>query len=269
MLVSTFAAPGQADLNTRDSQEILSEALQLRQQGRFEETEALLLEAVRDEPSNADYHFELGNTYASLYDNWHGKQNDPRLQTILRASEHELKQAVMFRPGHTAARYNLGVIYKREGRYEDAREEFHRILEIQPGMPAALYQVGATYEAQGFYDEAKDAYLAAHEQSPDAPEIEEALERLRETQNESNRPGGQDFFNRRTSAFDQVNQRSQGGGLFNNNNDSWGGGSNSPFGNSSYNGSNQNQGQSALPSLASVLLQQVLARRSSNNSNNQ
>ena len=243
--------------------QLLQQAVELRQQGRFDEAEELLSEASRRDPANPDYHFELGNTYAAAYDAWQGKLNSPRRQTILRSCERELKQAVMFRPGFSAARYNLGVILKRQGRNEEAREEFRRILEIQPDMPAAYYQIGETYESQGFYDEAEDAYQQARQRSPGAPEIEEALMRVRQERSQPTASERQSGFER-AALLNQFNAQGGGSGMFGSSQQGMGG---SPFGNS-YANPNQQQNQSgALSSLASVMLQQMMARRSFNDNN--
>ena len=84
----------------------------------------------------------------------------------------------MLQPDFLAARYNLGVVYKRLGRFEEAREEFKHVLELDPNSVNAQMQIGSVYEEQGFFDEAKDAYRRAWEMDYGNPGIKAALEDL-------------------------------------------------------------------------------------------
>ncbi len=247
----SFSAAFAEDQNG-SAQTLFAQAQQLRNEGRFAEAEDALLQALQEEPSNPDYHFELSNIYAALYDTWQTRPNARQAMELLNRSQRELEQVLVFQPDHLAARFNLGVVYKRQGRYEAAREEFRRVLELSPDLAAAWYQIGSTYQDQGFWDEAEDAYLKARDLSYDPYAINDALEELRRArvaaEQSSERPSGfggmmggggypsnsnsLDPFGRPTSVYDSVSGQA-----------------------------NQNPNASSMfPSLAAMMIQQVLSR---------
>ncbi len=238
------------------------QAVQLRSEGRLPEAEQAFLKAIQEEPTNADYHFELSNIYAALYDQ---SSSGVRGRMLLERSEHELVQTLTFRPDHLPARFNLGIVYKREGKYEKAREEFRRALELSPQLAAAWYQIGVIYEEQKFWDEAQDAYLRAREIGGDTAEIEEALNNLQHerlpTPSQDSALGGLGALGGGASGFSN--------GLLNTQRTDPYGRPLSPYDNSYGNGQPSGAGngsvQSALPSLAAMMIQQFLSRRSQNN----
>ena len=151
-----------------------------KESGRLTEAEGQIKRALELEPANADYHFELANVYAMRRDARakFSKRDDPE-DPILAQTARELEQAVMLRPDFLAAHYNLGVVYKKQGRYEKARETFRRVLELDSRQSGALMQIGATYEEQGFFEDAESFYQEAREKDPANPDIVTALEDLK------------------------------------------------------------------------------------------
>jgi len=235
-------------------QALYQQAQQWTAEGRYPEAEDALIQALKLEPSNPDYHFALSNIYAALYDSWQGRPNAPQAVAVLNRLQQSLEQTLLFKPDHLAAHFNLGVLYKRQGRYEDARNEFRRVLDLSPDLAAAWFQLGSTYQAQGFWDEAEDAYLRARELSYDPYEINEVLremqgERLQSEEESARSPG----FGGLGSAFG-----SQGGmnSL---------GGTQGLYGNAAGAANQQgNPGTNMLPSLAAMMIQQMLSRNSQN-----
>ncbi len=153
--------------------------LALKEQGALLEAEVAFLEALRFEPANGDYHFELANVYAARYDRMR-KKDDPKGAELMNRAERALEQAVMYRPDFLIAHYNLGIIYKQQGLFEDARESFRRVLKLDPNQVQAQIQIGATYEEQGFFDEARDEYLKARDMNVSDREIPSLLADLDE-----------------------------------------------------------------------------------------
>ncbi|HXV28287.1 MAG TPA: tetratricopeptide repeat protein, partial [bacterium] len=151
-----------AENSARTGEQAFQEGLRLKEQGAFLEAENALLEALRTEPTNPDYHFELANVYAARYDRIRNKTS-PQAKEMVDRAERALEQAVMFRPDFVAAYFNLGVIYRHQGLYEESREAFRRVLELDPNQVQAQIQLGQVYEEQGFYDEARDEYLKARD----------------------------------------------------------------------------------------------------------
>jgi len=176
------------------------EAVRLRGLGDIAAADRHLKKALDLEPSNAVYHFELANLYALRYDNSAAIKKRNADIGMLELAARELEQALMLDPEYLPARYNLGVVYKRQSKYEQARQKFKEVLKRDPQQTGALMQIGAVYEEQGFFDEAKTAYQEAKELDFANPEIQAALEdlKLRKEEYEKNAA-----FN---NSFDNMNQ---------------------------------------------------------------
>ncbi len=142
------------------------------------EAENKFIEALQSEPANAQYHFELANLYASRHDRLEELSAYEESQRMLQLAASHLEQATMLKPDFIAAQYNLGVVYKGVGRYEDSRKQFQKVLQLDPQSANAQMQIGAVYERQGFFDEAEDAYKRAKEMDFYNPDIQSALEDL-------------------------------------------------------------------------------------------
>ncbi|MBU9888765.1 MAG: tetratricopeptide repeat protein [Candidatus Omnitrophica bacterium] len=134
------------------------------------------------DPGNAAYYFELSNIDAALFDRTRkGKYPGDWLSR----SGEALEKVVMLDPGNKVAHYNLGVVYKRQGLMEKAREQFRKGLarcreEEEAALVAAFWvRIGETYAEQGFYEEAREAYLKARDYDYQNPDIQEAIEELR------------------------------------------------------------------------------------------
>ena len=156
------------------------EGLRFLQAGRLEEAEVKIKKALEFEADNPQYHFELANVYALRYDDALEDRDNVLARMILNGARRELEQALSIHPDFIPAQYNLGVIYKKQGRFVDSREAFKKVLEMDSNQVGAWMQIGATYEEQGFYDEAKDVYLKARELYFNHPDIQEAIENLSE-----------------------------------------------------------------------------------------
>lgn len=258
LLAAASVPPLAADNSDSGGETAYQQALQLRSQGRWLEAEKAFQQAIQAEPNNPDYHFELSNLYATLYDNRQGAATSQRALTLLSFSQRELEQVVAFRPDHLPARFNLGVVYKREGKYEKAREEFRRVLALSPKLASAWYQIGATYKAQGFWDEAEDAFRKAKELNYDTSEVDTALQdvQIARTAPSSSRSGLGDLFGGQNAMASN-----QAGDLM---------GRQNPYDNLDSNSQSSNPNGSsmgaALPSMAGMMIQQFLSRRSQSSS---
>jgi len=153
-------------------------------QGAISRAERKFIRALEFDPANPEYHFELANVYATRYDAWKELPGHPKTQEWLRKTAKALEQAAMIRPDFVAAHFNLGVVYKKLGRYERSREQFKKVLLVDPKNAAAHMQIAATYEEQGFFDEAKDSYLKAKEFDYFNPAIQSSLENVDEMKEE-------------------------------------------------------------------------------------
>jgi predicted O-linked N-acetylglucosamine transferase (SPINDLY family) len=71
------------------------------------------------------------------------------------------RQAVSIDPGLAQAHYQLGVIFSREARFEDAIAAQRRALTLQPDIAEAHTNLGYSYYSQGRLDAALSAYRKA------------------------------------------------------------------------------------------------------------
>lgn len=153
-------------------------------------TEAELIAMERElkaklgmETSNADLYYELSAIYATLFDRTR-TQKGTQYREWLMKSRDALEKVLMIRPQDKIAHYNLGVVYKRLGQMERAREELKKAIRLcgteedRLLLCALWMQVGSVYEEQGFFDEAKEAYLKARELDYGNPDIQEAIREI-------------------------------------------------------------------------------------------
>lgn len=146
--------------------------------------ERKIKEKLQKEPSNAELYYQLSEIYSVLFDRTR-KKNAQAKEWLWKSSE-ALERTVMIDPAHKAALYNLGVVYKRQGRMEKAREELRRAMRAcdpnEDGylLTAIWMQIGSVYEEQGFFDEAKESYEKALEYDYGNDEVRSALLDLKE-----------------------------------------------------------------------------------------
>lgn len=86
--------------------EALEQAEKLRREKRYDEGIDLLIEALKYGIEKAQIYFRLGNLYF-----------DTRK---LEHAEYAYRRAINFDPKHINAHYNLGVVYKKQGRISES-----------------------------------------------------------------------------------------------------------------------------------------------------
>ena len=70
-------------------------------------------------------------------------------------------------PNYGKARVNLGAVYFRQGRLEDAEREFNYALKIKNDYYPAYYSLGVVYSRQGRLEDAINAFKSALKIEPD------------------------------------------------------------------------------------------------------
>ena len=61
----------------------------------------------------------------------------------------EYQAALRINPDYAEAHYNLGVVYTRQGRIDEAIRELQAALRINPDFADAHYNLGVIYRATG------------------------------------------------------------------------------------------------------------------------
>lgn len=151
--------------------------------------ERLLKERLGKEPGNPVYYLELADIYTALFDRTR-KQKGKQSSSWLWKSGDALEKAVMLDPANQIARYNLGVVYKRQGQRERAREELKKLIRTSdpmrdaPILFSAWMEIGSIYAEQGFWDEAEESYVKAREYDYGNLDVQEALQMIQEKRRE-------------------------------------------------------------------------------------
>ncbi len=109
-------------------------------QGKNEEAEAHLAEAVRLNPDNAQAHNNLGKVLSRL-----GKHG---------AAEAHYTAAVRLNPDFAEAHNNLGLALQTRGSYQAAEGHFSEALRLDPGFAKAHYNLGISLVVRARYETA-------------------------------------------------------------------------------------------------------------------
>ena len=64
-------------------------------------------------------------------------------------------------PSNLNAHFNLGILYYKNARYDEAAREFNKVLEINPNDAEAYYNLGNIYNKKSLYDDAINSYKKA------------------------------------------------------------------------------------------------------------
>jgi Flp pilus assembly protein TadD len=90
-------------------------------------------------------------------------------------AERELLAAVKIDESNYKAHDNLGITYLKKRRYDDALESFRNALSINPNYAVAHYNIGIVHERRGQYDNAIREYREAIRINPDYAEAHNNL----------------------------------------------------------------------------------------------
>jgi len=134
-----------------DAEAIFNKAMELRKQGKQEESINLLLEAVKIYP-----HFLRALTWLGAA---YGQGGNPTVSAGI------LTIATQLYPRDAGAHYNLALAYGAMGKPEEI-SEYQRTLEIDPDYVLAYLNWGAALYAKGQYDEAIKVYREGIDVNP-------------------------------------------------------------------------------------------------------
>ncbi len=267
--------------------QIYQEALSLKNEGRLEEAEAKLNDAIQLDPGNPAYHFELANLYVAVHDTALNSISSEQSRQLMERVARELDQTLMLDPNFLPAQFNLAVAYKRLGYYERARDELRKVMEKADAAgdlnlkKNAMLQMGSVYEEQGFFEEARSAYLEARELDYGSPEAQDALDNLQQHKLWSEQHSRRQDMTRNLQAMQQMSALRNPNSSFNRNTGNSYGYQQDPFYRSAsaanpygasqepYSAQQSNPKQQMISSLGSLLAQQFLGGGSNSSSDSQ
>ena len=145
-VVLAFIVAGCAsDRAFRDRQARAARDLGERYLARNDTSKALeqFYKAMEMNPDDPYLHYDLALTYD--------------MKGVLNKAEYHLKQAIKLKPDYSDAYNYLGFVYFRQGRVEDAIEEYKRALEnlLYMSPQEAHLNLGVAYLSLNEYDKAK------------------------------------------------------------------------------------------------------------------
>ena len=110
------------------------------QSGRHDEAVLLIKKAIRANPGDATYHYNLGLSYRAL------QQTGEAIASY--------QQALKLQPRYADALNNLGVLLREQGRLDEAVACYRKVAALNPGHLDALSNLAAALREQGHADEA-------------------------------------------------------------------------------------------------------------------
>jgi len=87
----------------------------------------------------------------------------------LRLVEESLKKSARLNPLQAEPRYQLGVLFERQGRLEEAAHEFEAAARLKPDSDKTYYRLGRLYSRMGMGEKARQAMARYKELHKDPP----------------------------------------------------------------------------------------------------
>jgi tetratricopeptide (TPR) repeat protein len=97
-------------------------------------------------------------------------------------AEEDFKQALKQHLLESQARTNLGVVYRRQGRYDRAEKELNEAIEKCPTLPHAYYNLGVLYNEEGKKEQAERLFRTALNMDRNFKKAREALRKFQQRQ---------------------------------------------------------------------------------------
>ncbi|MFZ0635362.1 MAG: FG-GAP-like repeat-containing protein [Candidatus Acidiferrales bacterium] len=135
------------------------------ERGYMDQAEAFFRLALRDDPSGAEALYGLGSVYLQ----------QQKTAEARKSFERALQLHANYPGTLPKAWNNLGILSARDGRTDDAIQNFLRALQIDPDYVIALENLGSAYRQAKRWDDAKSVLERALQLSPDDSEANYSL----------------------------------------------------------------------------------------------
>jgi tetratricopeptide (TPR) repeat protein len=94
------------------------------------------------------------------------------------------RKAIELNPGAAGALVNLGTIYYRQRKYDEAERHYLKAIEVDANYPLAHYNLGNLYDEQGDFTRAEQHYTTALQLNPNYADAHFNLALLSERRND-------------------------------------------------------------------------------------
>ncbi len=122
-------------------------------------------EATKLEPQNPYYYFELGRSYVLASDLLSSagadKDTKAKAQEYLAKGEEALNKSISLKSDYAPSRYELALVYNREGKTDKAIVEMKQTKDAYPQDVGVAFQLGLLYYKQSKWDEARTEFERA------------------------------------------------------------------------------------------------------------
>lgn len=92
-----------------------------------------------------------------------------------KGAEELYREATRVDPNYFPAQLNLGILYFKEGRFDDAIKECTRAVSLRPDHPSAHFHLGNAYYAKMWWEEAMVEYDRVLQLDPKHTDVHFAL----------------------------------------------------------------------------------------------
>lgn len=123
------------ELNPSSAAAVFMEALAWANEGKPQEAERYLEQAISLQPDNARFHCHLGILLM--------RKND------YAKAEESFKKAIQLKPEYALSHYQLGKLQASSKQWKEAREELEKAITVDPGLTSAYYQLAGVYVRLG------------------------------------------------------------------------------------------------------------------------
>jgi tetratricopeptide (TPR) repeat protein len=100
-------------------------------------------------------------------------------------AEDDFKESLKQHLLESQARTNLGVVYRRQGRYDKAEQELNEAIEKCPTLPHAYHNLGVLYNEEGKKQQAERLFRTALNMDRNFKEARDALRKFQQRQGNS------------------------------------------------------------------------------------
>lgn len=200
--------------------------------GADERAIAMYQEALAREPNNPEFTNEIGKLHLLRSDAYRvqlqssdealKKEAEQQIKAELDLAAEALNRSISVKPDYAPAHYNLGLVYERQGRVQDAitkleqvlmadtknigvafqlsilyyrnnekdksRMVLEQIIAMDPAYSNARWYLASLYEEEGKYDDAIAQIEKVKELNPDVAEVDARLLALQKLRDEKRKP---------------------------------------------------------------------------------
>jgi tetratricopeptide (TPR) repeat protein len=153
-------------------------------QGRYEEAIQFFRRATMINQDCARAFEKMGECYVKLGREKLAKQSLEKAADIYMEKQMDdnaelvLKQVLEINPNTINVYNSLGILYRRQGKYQKAIAQYKKAMKVNPDSENVLYNLGRIYYDTKQYDEAKRIMKRAVDLNPDFKEAQDMLTAL-------------------------------------------------------------------------------------------